>query len=128
MSLEEKLGVPLQPEEETVGGVLDGFDDSIGRHRRSDEDSSDGLHRLMMGTVDLHARASNDSPEEAPLGDRDAMGDPRGRSRLPVSQRATHLGGNILIKIAAAGHVHRLHASANGQRGNAVSQREADKA
>ena len=121
MSLEQEFRVPLQPQKKPVRGMFNRLDNSIRRHCAGNESRPNRFHRLMMRAVHLYARALDDSSEETTGGDRDAMRYSRRWRGLPVLEGVAHLRENILIETAPTSDVHRLHAPANGQRGDVVA-------
>ena len=121
MALEQEFRVPLYSQEKSMRRMFDGLNDSIRCECTGHKVRPDSFHRLMMGTVHLHVRPPYDSPEQTPGQNRDAMGYASCWRALPMPEGVTHLGGNVLIEAASTGDVHRLHASANAQRGDFVA-------
>ncbi len=128
MPFKQEFRMPLQAKEESVRRMFNRLHDSIGSRRAGDESRSDHFHRLVMRTVHLHARSLDDSTEQAAGFDGDTVGYLIRRWDLPMLQRLGNLRGNILVEAAPTGNVHRLHAPADGQGGDAVAQSETDEA
>ena len=126
VALKQKLGVPLQAEKKRVAGMFDCLDDAIGRGGAGDQCATDAFHRLVMGTVHLHAGPLDDAFEQCAGCDGDAVRDVESRRRLSMVQHIGNLGRNILIEGSAERNIHRLHAAADGQGREMVADGQMD--
>ena len=126
VAFKEKFRMPLQAQKERKSRVFDGLDDPVGSSGAGQQGATDGFHRLMMGTIHLHARAFDDAVEQAAGCDGDAMRHLHGRCLLSVLENIVHLGGEILVERASTGDVHGLHAPANGESRNLFADGEED--
>ncbi len=76
MTIEEKLRVPLDAEEESLGRRFNGFNDAVRSPRAGMQRRRDYFDRLVMRAVDAH-RCGLDDPMEQALGsDADGMTEP----------------------------------------------------
>ena len=113
MTIEEKLRVPLDAEEESLGRGFNGFNDAVRSPRAGMERRRDGFNGLVMGTVDAHGARLDDPMQEALGSDSYRMTKLRCRSRLAVLQRIRPLRFDVLIQAAAECHIERLHPAAD---------------
>ena len=126
VAFKEKFRMPLQAQKEWKSRVFDGLDDPVGSSGAGQQGATDGFHRLMMGTIHLHARAFDDAVEQAAGCNGDAVRKLYCRGLLSVFEDIVHLGWEVLIERASAGNVHGLHASANSERWNLVADGQPD--
>src|ERR1044072_4546592 len=82
VTVEEKFRMPLDAEQEPLGGGFNGFDDAIRCPCTGLERWGDILDRLMMGAVDAHGPDLDDPMQEAFRSDLHRMTEPRRRGRL----------------------------------------------
>ena len=95
VAFKEKFRMPLQAQKEWKSRVFDGLDDPVGSSGAGQQGATDGFHRLMMGTIHLHARAFDDAVEQAAGCNGDAVRKLYCRGLLSVfrGHRSLGLGG-----------------------------------
>lgn len=57
--LKQEFGVPLQPQEKPMCRLFDGFHNAVWGGGAGHQCLSDGFHRLVVRTVNPHARLPN---------------------------------------------------------------------
>ena len=111
----QRLGVPLNSQQEWPSPSLDALDDAVVRPRNRAQAAAEPIDALMVKGVDNHTATTNHCREATAGGDADLVRDLVPGLALTVGNRAVRDLRQVLVQGAAARDVERLRTAADAE-------------